>query len=189
METEETPRIAPATTPFPDAVQAVIDRIVPQGMAPFTLFTTLARAPRLFDRFVARGYLGKGHLTLRQREMVIARTTALGGSEYEWGIHIHFFAERCGFDAAQLRSLVFGDAGDGCWPDAVDRVLIELSDALHAHCDVDDALWARLRSHFDEEAILELLMLAGNYRSVAYLTNALRLRPEAWAPTFAAQRP
>lgn len=154
-------------------------------MAPFTLFTTLARDPRRFERFVARGYLGKGHLTLRQRELVIARTTALAGSEYEWGIHVHFFADSCGFDADQLRSILFGDATDPCWSDEGDRILIELSDALHTRCDVDDRLSAKLRNHFPEEAILKLLVVAGNYRSVAYITNALRLRPESGAPTFA----
>lgn len=184
---EVSPRIAPAPAPFPEAVQAVIDRIVPRDMAPFALFTTLARDPRLFERFVARGYLGKGHLTLRQRELVIARTTALSGSEYEWGIHIHFFGERCGFTAEQRRSIVFGGSGDPCWADEAERVLIDLSDALHARCDVDDPLWARLRPHFTDEAILELLVLAGNYRSVAYITNALRLPLESWAPTFAGQ--
>ena len=59
-----------------------------------------------------------------------------------------------------------------------------LCDALHAQCDVDDGLWAALRSRFSEEAMLELLMLAGFYRTVSYLTNAVRLPLEPTAERF-----
>lgn len=185
MTQESAARVAPAEPPFADAVQAVIDRIVPDGLPPFRLFTTLARDERLFDRFVVRGFLGRGHLTLRQRELLIARVTAQCGSEYEWGIHTHFFAEQTGMDAAQQRSAVAGGSADACWDDAAERAILDLCDQLHASCDIDDELWARLRAHFSEEAIIEMLMLAGNYRSVAYVTNALRLPPESWAPRFA----
>ncbi|WP_083383860.1 MULTISPECIES: hypothetical protein [Cupriavidus] len=59
-----------------------------------------------------------------------------------------------------------------------------MCDALHRDCDVDDALWARLRTRYSEEAMLALLMLAGSYRTVSYLTNALRLPLEAGARRF-----
>lgn len=135
-----TARIAPAEPPYPPEVQAIIDRIVPPELPSFALFTTIARDPRLFDRFVGRGFLGKGHLTLRQRELVIARVTAQCGSEYEWGIHVHFFAARAGFGEVELYSIVHGNGRDPCWSEE-DGVLLDLCDALHDACDVDDALW------------------------------------------------
>ena len=67
-----------------------------------------------------------------------------------------------------------------CW-DAQDALLIRFCDALHAECTLDDALWGELRATFSEEAILELLLLAGFYRTVSYLANALRLPPERFA--------
>jgi alkylhydroperoxidase family enzyme len=129
------------------------------------------------------GLLDKGHLTLRQREIVIGRVTACCGSEYEWGVHIAFFAERAGIGADAQRSLVRGGADDACWS-AADRLLIRFCDGLHATCDIDDALWAELRGELSEEAMLELLLLAGFYRTVSYLTNALRLPPEPYAARF-----
>ena len=63
-------------------------------------------------------------------------------------------------------------------------LLIRLCDALHRNCTLDDTLWQTLRKRFGEEAMLELLMLAGFYRTVSYLTNALRLPLEANAATF-----
>jgi alkylhydroperoxidase family enzyme len=43
-------------------------------------------------------------------------------------------------------------------------------------------MWARLSKHFDEVAILEILMLPGRYRLVSYLTNAIRMPLEKWGP-------
>ncbi|MBX3622623.1 MAG: carboxymuconolactone decarboxylase family protein [Rhizobacter sp.] len=178
-------RLAPAQPPLAPDIQAAIDRIMPPGVPPLVLFTTLAREPRLFQKFFAGSLLDRGHLTLRQREIVIHRTTALCGSEYEWGVHVRGFAERAKLDAAQLASTVHGGPHDACWADE-DRLLLRLCDALHQGCDVDDALWSALAGQFNEGALIELLMLAGFYRTVAYLTNALRLPLEAGAARFPA---
>ena len=43
-------RIAPAAAPYPDDIQAWLDRTMPPGKPPLRLFTTLARDPRLFGR-------------------------------------------------------------------------------------------------------------------------------------------
>jgi hypothetical protein len=64
-------------------------------------------------------------------------------------------------------------------------VLIRFCDALHARCDIDDALWEQLEQKFQPEAILKLLLLAGFYRTVSYLTNAIRLPLEPWGARFA----
>lgn len=179
----DSPRISPADAPYAPEVQARFDALMPPGVAPLVLFRTLAREQRLFQRFMGGGLLDKGHLTLRQREVVIHRVTALCGSEYEWGVHVAFFAKRAGLDADQLRSTVHGGTDDTCWS-AEDRLLICFCDALHASCDIDDDLWTELRGTFSEEAMLELLLLAGFYRTVSYLTNALRLPLEPFAARF-----
>ena len=177
------PRIAPAQSPYAPEVEARFEKLMPPGVAPLLLFRVLARDARLFQRFMGGGLLDKGHLTLRQREIVIDRVTARCGSEYEWGVHVAFFAERAGLDADQRRSLARGGPDDACWKPE-DALLIRFCDALHAACDVDDALWASLRAHFNEAAMLELLLLAGFYRTVSYLTNALRLPLEPYAARF-----
>src|SRR5437899_6558487 len=171
-----TARIAPAEPPFPAGIQSSLDSLM-RGKPPLVLFTTLARDPRLFQKFFAGGLLDRGNLTLRQRELVIARTTALCKSEYEWGVHIALFASHVRFDEDQVISLASGQPRDACWSDG-DRLLMELCDMLHADCTVDDALWQSLRTAFSDEGILKLLMLAGFYRTVSYHTNALRFPPE-----------
>jgi alkylhydroperoxidase family enzyme len=178
-----TARIQPATGPFSGTIGAQLEKIMPAGRAPLVLFTTLARDERLFTRLLAGGLLDRGHLTLRQREIVIDRTTALNRCEYEWGVHMAFFGRRAGFTAGQAASLVHGTAADDCWSDD-DRPLLRLCDELHERADVSDGLWAELRARFSDEALIEMLMLAGSYRTVSILCNALRLPPEPDAAHF-----
>ena len=175
-------RIAPAAEPLPDEIQHAIDAIM-HGRPPLVLFTTLARDRRLFFKFFNSGLLDRGHLTIRQREIVIDRVTASCGAEYEWGVHVSVFAAKAGLTEEQITSLTVGGPVDGCWTDA-ERLLIRLCDSLHEECTVDDELWAELSRHYPDEALLELLMLAGTYRTVSYLVNSLRLPPEPGARRF-----
>jgi alkylhydroperoxidase family enzyme len=183
-----TERVAPASAPYPPAVQSALEKIMPPGVPPLRLFTTLARDERLFSRFFGASLLDKGHLTLRQRELIIDRTTALCGSEYEWGVHVAFFGARAGLTSEQVSALVHGQPEDACWSPE-DRLVLRLCDALHQRCTIDDTLWADLRERFAEEALIEMLMLAGLYRTVSYLTNGLCLPLEMGAAVFPARRP
>jgi alkylhydroperoxidase family enzyme len=176
-------RIAPAATPFPTDIQDTIDAIM-RGNDPLVLFTTLARDRRLFFKFMNSGLLDRGHLTIRQREIVIDRVTALSHAEYEWGVHVTTYADKAGLSQTQIASLTTGGWGDGCW-NAEDRVLIRLCDSLHDSCTIDDDLWDDLARYHSDEAIIELLMLAGFYRTVGYLVNGLRLPLEPNTPRFA----
>jgi alkylhydroperoxidase family enzyme len=177
------PRIAPLGPPFPAEIQQAFDAIMPPGVPPLVLFTTLARNPRVFQRFRAASLLDKGSISLREREIVIDRTTARCGSEYEWGVHIAFFAERAGLSAEQVRATAKGAACDAAWTKR-ESLLIQLVDALHDDAQVSDALWSTLAATFSEEQLLELVVLTGFYHTVSFVTNALRLPLEPYAARF-----
>lgn len=178
------PRIAPATPPYPTAVAHTLDRLKTPGDAPLSLLRTLARDERLFARFTGGGLLDPGHLTLREREIVIHRTCALNRCAYEWGVHAALFAQAAGLDAEQLTATTTPGVA-ACWTSR-EALLIAFCDAVHAQADIDDALWARLAEAFPEGARIELMMLAGFYRTVSLLANGLRLEPEAFAAPFPA---
>jgi alkylhydroperoxidase family enzyme len=169
-------RIDPVEPPFAPNVQALFDRLPPSWSPPFKLFTVLARDERLLLRFTgaAVSYLNPGHVTLRQREVLLLRVTARCRCAYEWGMRVHYFAEEAGLNEFQVHASVHGDSDDSCWS-PTDRVLIRLADELHDKISISDNLWTELRAAFPEEAILQLLMMAGYYRTVAYLANGLRL--------------
>jgi len=178
-------RIAPVHPPFTPKVQALFGRLPADWSPPFRLFTVLARDERLLLRFTgsAVSYLQPSHVTPRQREVLLLRVTARCRCAYEWGMRVHYFAEEASLGEEQVYASVYGDADDACWlPD--DKVLVRLADELHDTISVSDALWHDLRAAFSDEAILQLLLMAGYYRTVAYLANGLRLplEPEVGRP-------
>ena len=177
-----------AAPPYPATVQAQLERLSAPGKPALALFTLMARDERLFHRLVGGSLLDKGHLTLRQREIVIARITARGGCEYEWGVHIALFGSRAGLTDEQIYSLVHGGADDACWSDPVESVLLRTCDALHDGCTVPPALWAELADYLPEPAVLELLMVAGYYRTITYLANATELPLEPFSARFPPRR-
>jgi alkylhydroperoxidase family enzyme len=181
-----TARIAPAQPPYAPEIKTALDKIMPPGVPPLVLFTTLARNPRVFARFMAGGLLDKGWISLREREIMIDRTTALCGSEYEWGVHVAFFAEKAELGSDHVRATVHG-GGDAVWSKH-EQLIVRLADELHKTNSVNDALWPELEAEFDDEQVLELIVLAGFYHTVSYLTNALRLPLENYGARFPADR-
>lgn len=181
-------RIEPASPPYTDEMAIRLGAMMPPGTPPIGLFRTLVRNLPMSNAMGAWGEyeLSKRlSLTMRDREIVINRTCARCRCEYEWGVHIAFFANRVGLTSAQICSITRGDASDACWADERDRVLIEATDSLHDDADVDDELWHRLRQHLCNEQTLDLFMLTGWYHAISYTANAARVEREPGAPRFA----
>ncbi|MGN1290737.1 MAG: carboxymuconolactone decarboxylase family protein, partial [Bradyrhizobium sp.] len=63
-------------------------------------------------------------------------------------------------------------------------VLIAAVDALHARATLSEAEFAALSAHYDDDQVLEIILLCGFYRTVSYLANALALPLEATAARF-----
>jgi alkylhydroperoxidase family enzyme len=168
-------RIDPVSPPYNDKVQALLARLPASWAPPAKLFTVLARDERLLRRFIggAVSYLEPSHVTVRQREVLLLRVTARCRCEYEWGMRVHYYADEAGLSDVQLAASAHGGDDDPDWAEG-DRVLVRLADELHDTASIGDALWAELRAAFSEEAILQLLMMAGYYRTVAYIANGLQ---------------
>lgn len=178
------PRLAPLEAPY-DAELAEELALFTPGVPPIALFRTLAHNPRVLRKFRLASLLDRGSLTLRQRELAILRTSWLCGSEYEWGVHVAFFAARAGISDAEVRATCAPEPPAGLFG-THDAAILRLCDALHAAASVDDALWAELARDFSSAQIVELLVLAGFYHTVAFATNALRIELEPGAPRFRA---
>ena len=173
-------RVEPIQAPFPPDLQAVIDKIMPPGVPPLALFTTLARAPRIFDRFRAGSLLDRGPVPLRHREIVIDRTCGRCGCAYEWGVHVALFADRAQLTPGQVAATCRGDADVPLWS-GEERLLIRLVDELHDTSAISGQLWQALSAAFSVEQILELIALAGFYHTVSFFANGLKLKAESYA--------
>ncbi len=178
------PRIPPLEAPYSTEVQAAFD-VVMRGAPPLALFRCIAHNPRVLQRMMAGGLLDKGSIPIRLRELMILRTTARCGAEYEWGVHVAAFAAKVPWTEAELHASVHEPADAPCWTTA-DRLTVRLADALHTHHDIGDALWSDLKSEFGNDQLIELIMLAGLYHAVSYLVNAMRVAREPFAPRFPA---
>lgn len=178
-------RIAPLEPPYVPELQAQFDRIM-RGAPPLHLFRVMAGNPRAWEKFRGGSLLDPGPLSLREREIVIDRTCALNGCEYEWGVHVATFAVPAHLTAEQVRATVLGAADAGCWSES-EQALIRSVDALHHRATLSDTEFAALASHHDDAKILEIILLSGFYRTVSYLANALDLPLEANAARFPKQ--
>ena len=128
-------RIAPLQPPYAPDIQEQFDRIM-RGAPPLTLFRVMAGNARAWEKFRAGSLLDRGPLSLREREIVIDRTCALTGCEYEWGVHVATFAHAAGLTDEQVRATVLGTADAPCWS-AAEQALIAAVDALHGARDAD----------------------------------------------------
>ena len=174
------PRVDPVPPPYPPELQALFDRLMPAGVPPLSLFTTLARVPRIFDRFRAGSLLDRGPVSLRHREIVINRTCARCGCAYEWGVHVAFFASRVALTPEQIRATARGDANDPAWS-REELLLIRLVDELHDSAGISGQLWDGLAAAFTVEQIFELIALIGFYHTVSFFANGLRLGAEPYS--------
>jgi alkylhydroperoxidase family enzyme len=180
-------RIPPLEAPYTPEVAAQLASMMPAGVAPIGLFRTLARNLPMTVAMSAWGSYELGprlSLTMREREIVILRTCARCRCEYEWGVHLMFFAERVRLTGDEIHSLTHGSPGDPCWPAPGERILIRLVDALCDSGDVGDDLWSAARAALDESRLLDLLMLCGWYHAISFTARAARIEPEPGAPRF-----
>ena len=176
-------RIEPAAPPYEPAIAEALGRIMPPGLEPLVLFRTMARSPRVFARMFAGGLLDKGAISLRQREVVIDRTTARLGCEYEWGVHVALFATKVGFGPAEIAATVQDGADAACWA-ADEQALVAVVDDLIDCRTIGEATWARARKHFDEAQMLEVIALVGYYHTISFLCRGLDLPLESYGARF-----
>ena len=180
-------RIPPVSPPYEPETAAWLARWMPPGVAvdPLVLFRTLAVHPELASRMRGTGaaILAHGLLPARVREIVIHRTSALTGAEYEWGVHSATFGAQVGFTPEQLTSTVHGSSADPCWT-TEEAAAFRATDELHAAGRLSDALFAELKVHFADDQILELAITAGWYHVIAFVIGTAALAPEPWAARF-----
>jgi alkylhydroperoxidase family enzyme len=186
-EGDPVPRIDPVAAPYDDVTAPLLKAMMPEGVEPIGLFRTFVRNPQMASAMHEWGSYELGRrssLSIRCREIVIARTCAQCRCEYEWGVHVAVFAERAELDASQVASLTRGSPEDGCWPAPADRALIRATDELHETANITDATWAALAGHFAADQILDILLLAGWYHAISFAANGARVDLEPWAPRF-----
>ena len=143
-----TARIVPLEAPFDGAVADLFQKYLPPGMVPLKLFRTVAHNPRVLQRVFAGSLLDPGSIPLRARELVILRTCASCGCDYEWGVHVALFARHAGLSEADLAAT--RAPGPVRLPEDLperDALLFDAVDQLYETSTLSEALWSALAPH------------------------------------------
>ncbi len=180
-----TPRIVPLAAPFESSVAKTFASFLPPGMEALNLFRTQAHNPRVLQRMFAGNLLDQGSISQRARELVILRTCARCGSEYEWGVHVALFSKSAGLSEGDVAATLERELRAPDWS-AAELSLLKIVDELHDTSMVPDALWAELEQHYVPAQLIEIIALVGNYHAISFITNAAKVQLESFAPRFRA---
>jgi alkylhydroperoxidase family enzyme len=180
-------RLEPLNPPYDPDLARTLTRMMPPGQEPLKLFRTVAHNRHILDKLRSTGsyLLNFGTLDPADRELVIQRTCARCGCEYEWGVHATVFGAQVGLTDDKLAATVTAAPEDGAAPwNAREALLVALADELHDTSTVSDHTWNALSEHYDEAQLVELVALAGQYHAVSFMANALGVEREDAAERF-----
>ena len=182
-ERPRVPRIAPLRDDETDEqTGALLEEVRLPNAQAVNIFATLVRHPGLYRRWMPfAGKLLAGKLPARDRELLILRSAWRCASSYEWGQHVRL-ATQAGISADEIDRVAAGP-GAPEW-DASDRALLTAVDELHDVATLSAGTWQRLQTILDDAQLLELLLLAGWYRSLSTVITAVELPLETWGAHF-----
>lgn len=154
---------------------------------PYRLHRTLAHSPASLQAWMpwAEHILRSNRLTPRQREIAILRVAWNARCAYEWGLHA-WVARQVGMDDRDLEAVVAG-ADDGHWA-AEEAALVRGVDELMATHRVSDETWDVLARHLAPDQLVDWLYVTGQFATIAWILNGLRLPPEEGVAPLPAER-
>jgi alkylhydroperoxidase family enzyme len=171
--------------PYEPAVEQAIRNTAFKGLSPLNLRLVLAQDPGLAAAFqgMAHVVLFKGTISERDREIAIIRTGALTRSEYEWGMHVSIYADKCGLTEAHIQELTLGGRSPTLWT-TKELAIIRMVDELHHHSTVSDATWAALEVHWPPAEIVQLILASSFYHMAAFFLNSTAVPLETGSRRF-----
>jgi alkylhydroperoxidase family enzyme len=136
---------------------------------------TMLRHAELFVAITDVGLqlLAQGTLSLRDRELAVLRIAWLCQAPYEWGEHVRV-GKRFGLSGDDIEHVIAGPDARGL--DEHESAILRAADELHGDAMISDATWNTLAKRLNEQQLIELPIIIGQYQMVAYYQNSLRLR-------------
>ena len=175
--------------PYEPEVAAAVGSTAFQGLSPLNLRLALANHAKLGPAFQAMAHvvLFQCALPARDREIAIIRTGALTRSEYEWGMHVSIYADKCALTKPQVDELTRSESwrglSDALWT-PTERLIVRMVDELHQHSTVSDATWESLNAHWPQSQVIELLFSSAFYHMAAFFLNSAAVPLEDGSERF-----
>ncbi len=175
--------LKPLKPPYDPAITAILANYPQQDSYILSLFRTFANSLRFLSRAVPNLLDKDSPLTLREREIVILRTTANRNCEYEWGVHIAIFSKAARLNETQIAATRERAVSEDVWSDK-ERLLICAIDDLCASGTITNRHLQDFQAVWTLEEQLEIMALCGTYHTVSFVANSARLANEDFGARF-----
>jgi 4-carboxymuconolactone decarboxylase len=106
------------------------------------------------------------------RELMILRVAVLNRAGFEFDAHVPH-AEQAGLGHDKIEAV--RAPGLAAVYNPLERLVLELTDAMTRDVEVPDALFAQLQVHFDAQQLVELVATVAAYNMVSRLLVALKV--------------
>lgn len=140
------------------------------------IFRMWANAPETFRAGLRLGgvILSKQKLSSDLRELVILLAAKLtAGGEYEWVQHVPI-AEGCGCTREQISAVERGDVRAACF-DTRQSALLEFAKDVIENAKASEETVRAAAKHFSPQELVETILTAGFYMTLARLTETMRV--------------
>lgn len=177
--------------PYPPEAEKTIGSTAFKGLSPLNLRLSLANHPKLGNAFQAMAHvvLFQCAVPERDREIAIIRTGALTRSEYEWGMHVSIYGDKCQLTEPQILELTCASdwraLSDALWTPA-ETAIVRMVDELHHHSTVGDETWQALLQNWPQDQVIELLFASSVYHMAAFFLNTAAVPLEEGSRRFPA---
>jgi alkylhydroperoxidase family enzyme len=169
--------------PFPKDIAAILANYPQIDGYILKLFRMFANSRRFLEKAVPNLLDKDSPLTLRQRELVILRVTALHGCEYEWGVHVAVFAKAAGLSRLDIANILKDEISTDDWTGEDHILLTFVTQLLRKGRAPEDVLEA-LRSYYAVDVQLEICALTGTYSTISFAANSAEMELEDFAARF-----
>ncbi|MDQ0081289.1 AhpD family alkylhydroperoxidase [Variovorax boronicumulans] len=106
------------------------------------------------------------------RELMILRVAVLNGASFEYDAHVPH-AQKAGVSAEKIDA-VRQEALSGVFA-PLERLVLELTDAMTREIVVPEELMSRIQQHFDPKGVVEIVATVAAYNMVSRLLVALNV--------------
>ena len=142
------------------------------------LYRVLLNSPSIAEAWQAFNSAIRFNTALDEqaRELAILRVAQLNGADYQFQIHATKYAPEADITPQQITALEGGENSSLFQP--AHRALLAYTRAMTVDIDVPDAVFNKLKQHYNDTQIVELTVLIGAYNMHTRVGRALRIDPE-----------
>jgi alkylhydroperoxidase family enzyme len=139
------------------------------------VYRVMAHNPGLLRQFrtMMPFFMIDGVLPPRDRELAILRAAWMRQIPFVWGEHV-VIGKRIGMTCEEMDRVAAGSTAPG-W-NAHDRAVVRAAEELVDDAMISDSTWEVLAKTLNEAQLVELPLLVGQYLTMGYYQNSLRIR-------------